>query len=177
MRIAASLVFARCFIVSQAARRGRQRRSEGCCRGKQPLAPLLAAPRRQSAPAPTPMRSASGGWWKSTLPADLDSASNISSSLISQRQGSRDDLRRRSVAANTPAVLKALADECTTGIFFPIGKHLDLLSGNPETGRCGRPYHRLPHLVARHAHQQEADGRPAQGRNRTGHERGEMGAG
>ena len=24
---------------------------------------------------------------------------------------------------NTPAVLKALADECTTGIFFPIGKH------------------------------------------------------
>lgn len=25
--------------------------------------------------------------------------------------------------ANTPAVLKALADQCTTGIFFPIGKH------------------------------------------------------
>src|SRR5450631_4474522 len=25
--------------------------------------------------------------------------------------------------ANTPAVLKALADECTTGIFFSIGKH------------------------------------------------------
>jgi hypothetical protein len=24
---------------------------------------------------------------------------------------------------NTPAVLKALADECTTGIFFPIDKH------------------------------------------------------
>ncbi len=24
---------------------------------------------------------------------------------------------------NTPSVLKALADECTTGIFFPIGKH------------------------------------------------------
>lgn len=24
---------------------------------------------------------------------------------------------------NTPAVLKSLADECTTGIFFPIGKH------------------------------------------------------
>ena len=24
---------------------------------------------------------------------------------------------------NTPAVLKALADECTTGVFFPIGKH------------------------------------------------------
>ena len=24
---------------------------------------------------------------------------------------------------NTPAVLKALADECTTAIFFPIGKH------------------------------------------------------
>jgi len=25
---------------------------------------------------------------------------------------------------NTPAVLKTLADECTTGIFFPIGKHV-----------------------------------------------------
>src|ERR1700733_15010229 len=25
--------------------------------------------------------------------------------------------------ANTPSVLKTLADECTTGIFFPIGKH------------------------------------------------------
>ena len=25
--------------------------------------------------------------------------------------------------ANTPAVLKALADECTKGLFFPIGKH------------------------------------------------------
>src|SRR5579864_9121686 len=24
---------------------------------------------------------------------------------------------------NTPAILKALADECTTGIFFPIGEH------------------------------------------------------
>ena len=24
---------------------------------------------------------------------------------------------------NTPAVLKALADECTKGVFFPIGKH------------------------------------------------------
>src|ERR1700686_2483093 len=24
---------------------------------------------------------------------------------------------------NTPSVLKSLADECTTGIFFPIGKH------------------------------------------------------
>jgi peptidoglycan/xylan/chitin deacetylase (PgdA/CDA1 family) len=27
------------------------------------------------------------------------------------------------VADNTPAVLKALADECTKGMFFPIGKH------------------------------------------------------
>src|SRR3954447_6772192 len=24
---------------------------------------------------------------------------------------------------NTPSVLKTLADECTTGVFFPIGKH------------------------------------------------------
>jgi peptidoglycan/xylan/chitin deacetylase (PgdA/CDA1 family) len=25
--------------------------------------------------------------------------------------------------ANTPAVLKALSDECTKAVFFPIGKH------------------------------------------------------
>ena len=35
---------------------------------------------------------------------------------------------------NTPAVLKTLADECTTGIFFPIGKHATYYPGNPQAG-------------------------------------------
>ena len=36
---------------------------------------------------------------------------------------------------NTPAVLKALADECTTGVFFPIGKHATYY---PEILKPGR---------------------------------------
>ena len=39
------------------------------------------------------------------------------------RQRSGADLRRRPVAGQHPAVLKALADHCIKAIFFPIGKH------------------------------------------------------
>ena len=38
---------------------------------------------------------------------------------------------------NTPAVLKALADQCTKAVFFPIGKHATY---HPEIlGRSPRP--------------------------------------
>ena len=40
-----------------------------------------------------------------------------------RRQGSRADLDDGPWPENTPSVLKTLANECTTGIFFPIGKH------------------------------------------------------
>ena len=45
-----------------------------------------------------------------------------------------------------------------------------------QAGLCGRPHHRHAHLVARHPGQQEADRRSAQGRDREGHQRREMGA-
>ena len=43
---------------------------------------------------------------------------------------------------NTPAVLKALADECTTGIFFSIGKHATYYPEILKQVDGGRPHHR-----------------------------------
>ena len=77
---------------------------------------------------------------------------------------------------NTPAVLKALADECTTGIFFSIGKHATYY---PE---ILKQVYAAGHTVGTHtwshanARQQEAQRRSAQGRDREGHQRREMGA-
>src|SRR5438045_4684542 len=43
---------------------------------------------------------------------------------------------------NTPSVLKTLAEECTTGIFFPIGKHAtyypEILKQRSEERRVGK---------------------------------------
>jgi len=57
---------------------------------------------------------------------------------------------------NTPAVLKALDDECTKALFFPDRQARDLSSGNPPAGARRRPHRRRPHLVARQPEQQEA---------------------
>ena len=43
---------------------------------------------------------------------------------------------------NTPSVLKTLAEECTTGIFFSIGKHATYYPEILKQVACGRPYHR-----------------------------------
>ena len=64
---------------------------------------------------------------------------------------------------NTPSVLKTLAEECTTGIFFPIGKHATYYPEILRQVDSGRPRHRIAHLVARRARQQEADRAAAQG--------------
>ena len=70
------------------------------------------------------MRSASAAWWKSTPRADRVSAFEHFKQL--------DFLTDKEVVltfddgpwpVNTPSVLKALADECTKAVFFPIGKH------------------------------------------------------
>ena len=49
---------------------------------------------------------------------------------------------------NTERVLKALADQCTKALFFPIGKHAGYHPEILQAGRQGRPHHRLAHLVA-----------------------------
>ena len=41
---------------------------------------------------------------------------------------------------NTPSVLKTLADECTTGIFFPIGKHATYYPEILKQVYAGRPH-------------------------------------
>ena len=43
---------------------------------------------------------------------------------------------------NTPSVLKTLADECTTGIFFSIGKHATYYPEILKQVLRGRPHHR-----------------------------------
>ena len=51
----------------------------------------------------------------------------------------------------TPAVLKALADECTKARVLPDRQARDLSSGDPEAGRGRRPHHRRAHTWS-HAH-------------------------
>ena len=60
---------------------------------------------------------------------------------------------------------------------FPDRQARDLLSRNPQAGGRRRSHHRLAHLVACDAEQQEADRAAAQGRDRERFQRGEMGAG
>ena len=64
---------------------------------------------------------------------------------------------------NTPSVLKTLAEECTTGIFFPIGKHATYYPEILKQVMAAGHTDRIAHLVARGARQQEADRAAAQG--------------
>ena len=50
---------------------------------------------------------------------------------------------------NTPAVLKTLAEECTTGIFFPIGKHATYYPEILKQVMAAGHIDRIAHLVAR----------------------------
>ncbi len=71
-------------------------------------------------------------------------------------------------------MLKALADECTKGLFFSVGKHATY---HPEILRqvlARGPHGRHPHLVARQSQQQEDDGAAGQGRDREGLQRSEV---
>jgi len=100
----------------------------GALSGK-PVAPSTSLPAPLPLPAPQKSNCANpdalgvGRVSRSTRRAGRDSASSISSSSISSSQRSRADLRHGPWPGNTPAVLKALDDECTKALFFPIGKH------------------------------------------------------
>ena len=93
------------------------------------------------------------------------------------RQGSGADVRRRPVAGQYALGAEDAGGRMHHRHFLFDRQARDLLSGNPEAGGCRRPHRRHAHLVARHADQQEADRGAAQGRNRKGFQRGEMGAG
>ena len=182
MRIAAGLIFAgavsllcfrRSMVAEPPAAKGAAAPQAAAQRLRQPLArrrqpPLQREPPAQP-PAPIRTRSASAAPSKSTPPADPGFGFEHFKQL--------DFLRDKEVVltfddgpwpVNTPSVLKTLAEECTTGIFFPIGKHATYYPEILKQVARGRPHHRLAHLVARQSEQQEADRRSAQGRDREG---------
>ena len=70
----------------------------------------------------------------------------------------------------TPAVLKALADECVTRHLLPDRQARDLLSGNRPAGGGGRPHGRHAHLVAPGSVASK-NRRRGEGRDREGHQR------
>ena len=76
-----------------------------------------------------------------------------------QRQGSRADVRRRSVAGEHAGGAEGAGRRVHHRDLLPDRQARDLLSGNPQAGRRGGPHRRLAHLVARQSHQQEADRR------------------
>ena len=188
MRIAAGLIFAGavsllCVGRGMVADAACQRR--GCAPAAAPQAapapaPAPAAPPRnpQKPPAPIPTRSASAAPSRSTPRADPGFGFEHFKQL--------DFLRDKEVVltfddgpwpVNTPSVLKTLADECTTGIFFSIGKHATYYPEILKQVFAAGHTIGIAHLVACHADQQEADRGPAQGRDRERLQRGEMGAG
>ena len=74
----------------------------------------------------------------------------------------------------TPAVLKALADECVKATFFPIGKHATYY---PEILRqVAAAGHSVGSHTWSHQDLSKQDRRRGQGRDREGHQRREMGA-
>ena len=93
------------------------------------------------------------------------------------RQGSGADLRRRPVAGQHALDIEDAGGRMHHRHFLFDRQARDLLSGNPEAGSRGRPHHRIAHLVACDADQQETDRRAAQGRDRKRLQRGEVGAG
>ena len=60
---------------------------------------------------------------------------------------------------NTERVLKALADECTKAMFFPIGKHAGWHPGDPETRLGGGHDCGLAYLVAQRSVENALRGR------------------
>ena len=92
------------------------------------------------------------------------------------RQGSGADVRRRPVAGQYALGAEDAGRRMHQGDFLPDRQARDLLSRNPEAGGRRRTHGRIAHLVARQPQQQEADRAAAQGRDRKGFQRGEMGA-
>ena len=90
------------------------------------------------------------------------------------RPRGRADLRRRSVADH-PGGAQGACRRMRQGDLLPDRQTRHLLPGNPPSGRRRRSHHRLAHLVARRPFAQQDAGR-RQGRNREGHQRGEVGA-
>ncbi|MBR0828035.1 polysaccharide deacetylase family protein [Bradyrhizobium manausense] len=142
MRVAARLILASAVTVAMASAAWSQTPAA------KPAAapPAAAAPAAQPAAAPAPQAAAAAAPKQAPQPARAacsnQGALGVARTVEIDTTGGPgfgfehfkelDFLRDKEVVLtfddgpwpkNTPAVLKALADECTTGIFFPIGKH------------------------------------------------------
>jgi len=134
MRIAASLILAGA--VSLMAAGAAWSQTPAAKGPAAPAAPAQAAPKAAAAPAPAPAPA------PAKMPCSNPDALGIGRVVEIDTTGGPgfgfehfkqlDFLKDKEVVltfddgpwpGNTPAVLKALADECTTGIFFSIGKH------------------------------------------------------
>jgi len=134
MRIAASLILAGA--VSLMAVGAAWSQTPAAKAPAAPAAPAQAAPKAAAAPAPAPAPA------PAKMPCSNPDALGIGRVVEIDTTGGPgfgfehfkqlDFLKDKEVVltfddgpwpGNTPAVLKALADECTTGIFFSIGKH------------------------------------------------------
>ena len=87
---------------------------------------------------------------------------------FSRRQGSRADLRRRSVAGQHARGAQGAGGPVHQGGVLLDRQACRLSSGDSPAGLCRRAYRRHPHLVACQSQQQEDDGAAGQGRNRKG---------
>jgi peptidoglycan/xylan/chitin deacetylase (PgdA/CDA1 family) len=120
MRIAATLVLAGAVALVGA----------GAAWSQTPAPKVAAAPQATPAPAPAKPACANPDALGIGRVVEIDTTGGPGFGFEHFKQ--LDFLREKEVVltfddgpwpVNTPAVLKALADECTTGVFFPIGKH------------------------------------------------------
>jgi peptidoglycan/xylan/chitin deacetylase (PgdA/CDA1 family) len=137
MRIAAGLIFAGAIsLVAAGAASAQAPAAKGppaaAAKGAAPATPAAPAPQAAPAPPPGPKVACNGA-------ADALGVSRVVQIDTTGGPGfgfehfkQLDFLKDKEVVltfddgpwlVNTPSVLKTLADQCTTGIFFPIGKH------------------------------------------------------
>jgi peptidoglycan/xylan/chitin deacetylase (PgdA/CDA1 family) len=129
MRIAATLVFAGAVSLAGAGAAWSQTAAlKGAA--TPPAPPPMAAPAPAPTPAPVKMPCANPDALGIGRVVEIDTTGGPGFGFEHFKQ--LDFLKDKEVVltfddgpwpVNTPAVLKALADECTTGIFFSIGKH------------------------------------------------------
>jgi len=131
MRIAAGLIFAGVVSLCATGTAWSQTPAPKGAAAPQAAAPVaVPAPARAAAPAAAKMPCANPNALGIARVVEIDTTGGPGFGFEHFKQ--RDFLREKEVVLtfddgpwplNTPSVLKTLADECTTGIFFPIGKH------------------------------------------------------
>ncbi len=131
MRIAAGLIFAGVVSLCATGTAWSQTPAPKGAAAPQAAAPVaVPAPARAAAPAAAKMPCANPNALGIARVVEIDTTGGPGFGFEHFKQ--LDFLREKEVVLtfddgpwplNTPSVLKTLADECTTGIFFPIGKH------------------------------------------------------